>query len=308
VTRARPGDDRPDDDLPVFDEAFVAGARYVEEPAHLRTARTAGTARAGRGRRLALAAGALGLVGVAAVVAPGLGAGSPGTGRASAGTSGPVRTDGPPQTPPESPERLLPAPALPQGGRDHAFFAETADGSPVAWSPCRSIRFVVRTEGEPDGGRAMLDQALRRVTAATGLSFVDAGTTSEGPAEERSAYQPRRYGDRWAPVLVAWSDPVETPQLAGDTAGYAGPASAAWPGEPEQNVSGQVVLDVPQLAGLGREQARSVVMHELAHLVGLDHVDAPRQLMHPTGDDRSPTEFADGDRRGLAELGRGPCL
>ena len=57
----------------------------------------------------------------------------------------------------------------------------------------------------------------------------------------------------------------------------------------------------------GPQRVRGVILHELGHLVGLDHVDDPRELMYPRptvqGDD-----FADGDRRGLAALSRGPCF
>lgn len=46
---------------------------------------------------------------------------------------------------------------------------------------------------------------------------------------------------------------------------------------------------------------------ELAHVVGLDHVHAPGELMQPTGDE-SVTSWGDGDRTGLAALGRGACV
>lgn len=47
-------------------------------------------------------------------------------------------------------------------------------------------------------------------------------------------------------------------------------------------------------------------MHELAHVVGLDHVDDPTQLMNPEG--TGVTEFAAGDLAGLAVLGGGQCV
>jgi hypothetical protein len=48
-------------------------------------------------------------------------------------------------------------------------------------------------------------------------------------------------------------------------------------------------------------------MHELGHLVGLDHVSDDSQLMSPTlsGD---LTDYASGDLEGLAVLGQGQCL
>ena len=51
----------------------------------------------------------------------------------------------------------------------------------------------------------------------------------------------------------------------------------------------------------------ATILHELGHLVGLDHVDDETQIMNPyvvPGVD----PFADGDLAGLAALGRGDCF
>jgi predicted Zn-dependent protease len=76
-------------------------------------------------------------------------------------------------------------------------------------------------------------------------------------------------------------------------------------------ITGQVVLDGPDLARAvaADEQAvvRGIIAHELGHLVGLDHVDAPDQLMYPETDG-TVTEFQAGDVRGLARLGAGACF
>jgi predicted Zn-dependent protease len=57
----------------------------------------------------------------------------------------------------------------------------------------------------------------------------------------------------------------------------------------------------------GQDRLDAVVLHEFGHLVGLDHVPDPHQLMYkqPTV---HPGGFADGDRRGLALLSGGPCF
>lgn len=193
----------------------------------------------------------------------------------------------------------------------YAFLQTQDDGTgPVAWSPCRPIHWVLRPDGAPAGGDALLTAAFADVAAATGLSFVADGATDEGPRADREAFQPDRYGRRWAPVLVAWSDPGEHPDLAGTVAGSAGGTSVVGDGYAVY-VSGQLVLDAPQLAELltspnGAAVARAVVTHELAHVVGMAHVDDPGQLMHPTADVRQ-TALGPGDREGLALLGAGRC-
>ena len=73
-----------------------------------------------------------------------------------------------------------------------------------------------------------------------------------------------------------------------------------------------MVLDGPELAELaihgphGADDVPSILLHELAHLVGLGHVEDPNQLMFP--DAGNAVELGPGDLGGLAELGRGRCF
>lgn len=193
----------------------------------------------------------------------------------------------------------------------HTFTAMQPDGSgPVAYSPCRPIHYVVRPDGAPAGADLLIRAAVDSVSRATGLRFVDDGVTDEGPTADRPAYQPDRYGRRWAPVLFTWSDERETPGLAGDVAGTGGSASVTI-GDRTVYVTGEVTLDVDELAPLvstpgGTAVAVGVVTHELAHVVGLGHVDDPAQLMYPSTN-LTVTAFSGGDREGLAALGRGAC-
>ena len=55
----------------------------------------------------------------------------------------------------------------------------------------------------------------------------------------------------------------------------------------------------------GRKYVRAVVMHELGHVLGLDHVDDRDQLMYD--ENVGQTELGPGDRAGLAALGAGRC-
>nr|WP_246281210.1 matrixin family metalloprotease [Cellulomonas humilata] len=185
------------------------------------------------------------------------------------------------------------------------------DGSgPVAYSPCRPIHYVVRPDGAPLGGGELVRQAIASVSAATGLQFIDDGETQEAPSVDREAYQPSVYGRRWAPVLIAWSTSAESPELVGDVAGIAGSATVTRAGQTVY-VSGSVTLDAEDIAPLvaapsTQPTALGIVTHELGHLVGLDHVDDPTQLMYPSTQ-LLVAGFAGGDRAGLAALGAGEC-
>jgi hypothetical protein len=161
------------------------------------------------------------------------------------------------------------------------------------------------------GADRMLTEAIDRVSAVSGLRFEVEGVSDEVPSQDRKSYQPDRYGDRWAPVLVAWTDDKEYPELGGDVVGRGGSDWSVTQDNTLAYVSGIVALDGPDLKRLvnnesaGWEKARASVMHEFGHLLGLDHVDAPSQIMNPEGND--VTEFQSGDKAGLAQLGEGKC-
>jgi hypothetical protein len=181
----------------------------------------------------------------------------------------------------------------------------------VAYDPCRPVHYVVRPDNAPPGTELLIQEAVASVSAASGLQFVYDGATSEAPSETRETYQPERYGKQWAPVLIAWSSPEETPGLAGNVAGMGGSSYVHIPGKPYVHVAGQVKLDAPGLAETltwrdGPAHVRAVIMHELGHVLGLDHVDDPAQLMFE--ENRGQLDFGDGDRAGLAVLGRGECV
>lgn len=194
-----------------------------------------------------------------------------------------------------------PAPASAGWGPTHV----DERGRPARWDPCSAVPYVVQAGWAPDGGREDLAEALRRLSAASGLRFLDEGDTDELPSQGRSAYQPDRYGERWAPLLIGWVPAGSTDLGLGD--GVQGLSlSVAVPGTDGASlVSGQVVLDAThRLApgfGPGTTEGE-VLLHELAHAVGLGHVLDPTQVMYPQTTN-SESVFGAGDRAGLAAVG-----
>ncbi len=53
------------------------------------------------------------------------------------------------------------------------------------------------------------------------------------------------------------------------------------------------------------DEGRAILLHELGHLVGLDHVDSTDELMF--ADNVGKQEFGTGDLNGLVRLGKGRC-
>jgi len=198
-------------------------------------------------------------------------------------------------------------PEVPDPG-GYSFLATAPEGEPVRWDPCRPVHVVVRAQDEPPGGRQAVTSALAEVGEAAGLVFVVDGETDEAPEERRRTTDPDRYGKRWSPVLVAWSDAAEHPPLTG-AVGVAGPSPGVG-GTAQTWVTGTVVLDAAWFADnlpqdIGARRAEAVLAHELAHLAGLGHSRDPFSLMSPAY--QSVYGFSLSDRAGLARLGGGGC-
>jgi hypothetical protein len=181
---------------------------------------------------------------------------------------------------------------------------------PVAWDPCRPIHYVVNPVGAPADGSLLIHSAIARVQTATGLQFIDDGTTTEKPDKQRDSYLPDRYNStRWAPVLFAWSNENAYPELAGYIDGLGSANAEYLDRKTLVDVSGEVVLDRDDLSIKSqpdRGVVRATILHEIGHLVGLDHTPDPRQIMY--SESRfNVRDFAPGDLRGLALLGSQLC-
>ena len=194
---------------------------------------------------------------------------------------------------------------------DYAFLEARRGGClPVRYNPCEPIRYVVNAALAPPGAVDDLHQAFRVVAEATGLTFVHEGATDEEAAVNRVISQPQRYGNRWAPILVAF-DHGERFRM--EPTNPAGGQSVEVEGA---YVSGVLIVNVDAVAhdnnrsrpangfGEGTTWGR-VFIHELGHIVGLGHVARSDQIMFPElGVQRGRAEFHAGDLAGLRFLGK----
>jgi hypothetical protein len=136
--------------------------------------------------------------------------------------------------------------------------------------------------------------------------------TTEKPLFEREAYQPDRYGDRWAPVLIAWVSGDNDLRLKMPKLGLGLPIPVKNDAEQLIYVTGLIGLNAGYQAPSGFAKTTdlgSVIMHELGHLVGLGHVGSHSEVMHPTANQKSATVWGPGDTLGLLLLGKASgCL
>lgn len=229
--------------------------------------------------------------------------------------AGPIITGRPAEVRPVSDVPLGVRPTQASTSTDYAFMATRPGFShdPVTFDPCKVIHIVVNTADAPTGADGLLREAVKEVSAASGLVFAIDGTTTEPPRKGRPSRDVARYGNGPSPVLVAWTNPDVIPDLAGNIAGIGGPIPDQHAiSTSERWVTGIVYLDGPSMQRLlghssrGWAQGRAIVMHELAHVVGLTHVPARDELMNAKNDS-GMLGFGPGDLEGLRLLGSGPC-
>lgn len=199
-------------------------------------------------------------------------------------------------------DRLAAAPPIPSGDGSYRFSLTQRNGDPVGYDPCRPIELHVNPAGAPDDYEDLVRTAIDRTEDATGLRFDYLGLTDDRDLE------PTVLGPGRRPVLVAWASEDELPDLAGDVAGIGGSAAVSSGNGRLSYVTGVVVLDAEVFADVDdddRPLAQAIVDHEFGHLVGLDHVTDPGELMN--AENLGVTTYGPGDLEGLARLGRIDC-
>lgn len=220
------------------------------------------------------------------------------------------------------PKRLLPTVGY-NGNGQFRFRAYDSEGNPTGLhSPCEPIRYEVNPANEPEGAREILEAAIQAMRYYTGLQFEFVGDTDELIQHNEPipvVNPPSTLLINYYPTEVMGALPRhEDYEHVENVAGWGGPRSYQDlnPGKQQYRALGGVMaLDAGYIAedvsqGLwGEPRGRitfALMIHELAHVVGLDHVDSESEIMYFDAKE-DVWEFQGGDQEGLSIAGQGAC-
>ncbi|MGH8866936.1 MAG: matrixin family metalloprotease [Actinomycetes bacterium] len=201
-------------------------------------------------------------------------------------------------------------------------------GDPVVrWNPCQTevtYKANLTYAGSSSAARSAalrdVKGAVARVSSATGIHFTYEGGTTQVPRSTSSA----KWWDRQqsTEIVIAWvrqsKSSARSNLLGGSGSGWAAGTGGYVYKTHNSTKSGRyvapigrgfVVLNSAQnrafRSGFGSGSTRgALLMHELGHVMGLQHVGATSEIMYPTILRRTRTYYRSGDRAGLARVGR----
>jgi hypothetical protein len=186
-------------------------------------------------------------------------------------------------------------------------FSSVLDGQPVRWNPCQTIQWKANVARGPVGGLDVLKAAVAHVAYKTGTRWVFDGVTTTVP---NTAYLPKVPSTTNKPVVIGWTDGTASDLLRYKPAAVLGMTRTVWFGVDDgmghriAATRGAVVaLDrTDRLPLRGVQSWSATALHELGHVMGLDHPADSHQLMAATLPNVSTLQT--GDNTGLTRVGR----
>lgn len=188
-----------------------------------------------------------------------------------------------------APSTTQPPATSPTSGEFNLLIAPPGYGV-IRWDPCRPIRYLVNSALATPEQIFYMNQGIAKIEQASGIDFEYVGQTDGGHELEVPA-------GANADAVLAFSTRALSSYLGGNV-GVGGPIVNFYSGGRARVSTGAVAVDT-DLMTQGNQHL--VWAHELAHMLNLDHVSNPDELMAPVLDGQN--DFGPGDRQGLWTVG-----
>lgn len=172
------------------------------------------------------------------------------------------------------------------------------------WNPCQTIAYKVNPGPLGATGIAEVQTAVSKLVAKTGIPMSYAGTTGYIPQNHDGFGDiEKQYAETGVRLVVALVPRSSSAAYEG-ASGRALVTSSGHTDAHTQIVSAAVLARPDLPAGFGAGNTRGkLIMHELGHAFGLQHVHDGIQIMDP-GSTKSVAEWQAGDLTGLAKVGK----
>jgi hypothetical protein len=205
----------------------------------------------------------------------------------------------------------------------YGFDAYTGLTKVARWAPCLVLNGVKRTHvinykvhtAGASSRVTLVKKAMARVANVTGLHFHYAGTTAYIPQGKFTGTSmlldaARQRKTTKAQLVIAWAYAgTGTGRSNLLTSTEAGVGSISWASSTTSQMrigDAAVVMrrGVHLLPGFTYGgSVGTLLLHELGHTMGLQHVSYQREVMYPIVSSLSPGGYTTGDKRGLYKLG-----
>jgi hypothetical protein len=223
-----------------------------------------------------------------------------------------------PSEPPSTPVPVAPPPStsvpVPPLDDDYAYMYDFDDPrapyshvgvSALGWNPCRPISYAVHAKFGTAQDLVTLNEAIKWIEAASGFDFQYVGEATGSLSLAGGIDAPAG-----AMAVLGFSNDTQSPNMAGGVVGLGGAGGTAnlelgGDGKLYLVKGGFAIADVDDL-GSG-DELLSTLMHEMGHMVGLAHVNAPGELMQPVLSNPPQTTYGNGDLNGMYSLGQPQC-
>ena len=182
------------------------------------------------------------------------------------------------------------------------------------WTPCGPITYAVNTERATQSQINALNTAIENAEQASGFDFIYRGNVT-GSLKTNGVDSRVAGSTESAMAVFAFSDPYATPILAGNTIGIGGIGPSAQGALPIELAGGSstawvvrggfAIIDITDISSPA--EITSAFTHEIAHMLGLDHVNAIGELMRPVILSPPQENFGNGDKNGLYSIGAPQC-